>query len=459
MNPLIKYIFILLFLSTQTVAAPTKVGNGDDGTDLEGFQLITKGKLIQSQKLATTLLKQLNIQGIPGLGSLIPELENNKIYITNKNVSAERLEEMGAYHSGLEGLVYARTMPRPYAPTRFFPVANKLSMKQLISLHIHEALHRALPENINKNEKIVTKITLAITSPESSFDQVKQAVSNVAPQLLNLYNKETSKNLPQKHSRVNMPSTFGLSVTTFKQPKDTITKAFSLPINQMYKLSSHLYPFGSKLSALGIGIDITYLTTDSASLMGPLGLSARMLLWTVKKFDIEGYLQYNMNTLSNEEIQNSLLGRDVFKVGISMNKETKTSYLQNDLEHTSRSKVEEKIGNIDYVYNFEAITTIRIRAGYKGIKKMKIGILAEMLLSKDPEVKTLDSAVFSSGNERNRIFNVGSEFSYNFDSFIIEGYGKILLDSSAGSDLDQMGDLVGVGIGQGSMGINFKLIL
>jgi len=71
------------------------------------------------------------------------------------------LEDEGPFHVNLMGKVYARTFPEPHAATRFFPAAAKLDSEQLQALHIHEALHRALPDSVREDEAVVSEITLA----------------------------------------------------------------------------------------------------------------------------------------------------------------------------------------------------------------------------------------------------------------------------------------------------------
>jgi hypothetical protein len=56
---------LALTLFSYTVhSAPTKVGNGDDGSDLEGFNEITKGSIVDAKKEAMKLLQSLNIYGV-----------------------------------------------------------------------------------------------------------------------------------------------------------------------------------------------------------------------------------------------------------------------------------------------------------------------------------------------------------------------------------------------------------
>ena len=54
-----KLIIIALFIlvTNNLFAGPTKVGNGDDGSDLEGFELVTHGLLINTKIKALELLK------------------------------------------------------------------------------------------------------------------------------------------------------------------------------------------------------------------------------------------------------------------------------------------------------------------------------------------------------------------------------------------------------------------
>src|SRR5262245_2740168 len=140
-----KWSMMLLFFAAATSAASTtKVGNGDDGTDLEGATPITRGIIFETRAMAVANLKALNIQGVAGLGQVIPELERSDLLMCKADVAAMSTE--GSWESSEDSKqVYARTFPEPHAPTRFFPAALKLSRDQLIALHTHEALHRALP--------------------------------------------------------------------------------------------------------------------------------------------------------------------------------------------------------------------------------------------------------------------------------------------------------------------------
>lgn len=184
------------------------IGNGDNGDDLESYVEIKKGKIFTAKSKAVKLLKKFDTSTIDGLGTLLPEVENAKLYMTKKGLATKKPAELGAFTNDSQGLVYARTLPQPYAPTRFFPAATNLDDKQLITLHIHEALHRSLPDYIREDEKIVGEIAQTITSPEATKDQIKQIVSKYLqeptanPTVTNLSNRMI---MPHKDSRLLSP--------------------------------------------------------------------------------------------------------------------------------------------------------------------------------------------------------------------------------------------------------------
>src|SRR6186713_2286037 len=105
---LLLFTFAFTFLPSYAFSAPTKVGNGDDGSDLEGFSEITKGSIADSRKEAAKLLQSLNVPGVAGLGTLFPEVESTKLYLTKKDVDAVETTDSGAFHADMKGRVYAR---------------------------------------------------------------------------------------------------------------------------------------------------------------------------------------------------------------------------------------------------------------------------------------------------------------------------------------------------------------
>lgn len=169
-----KILFIIYLAGSLANASVTKVGNGNDGADLENLKIIKEGPILSARDQAVAWLKTLNVQGIAGLGRLIPEVEHSDLMMADKDAHPTGEAPGSIEISADQNLVYARTFAEPYAATRFFPAATKLTKEQLIALHIHEALHRALPENIRENEDIVSHLTMALTSPGANHDRVRQ---------------------------------------------------------------------------------------------------------------------------------------------------------------------------------------------------------------------------------------------------------------------------------------------
>lgn len=435
-------------------SGPIRVGNGDNGEDLQSFNPIKEGVIVETRGKAIKLLKSYNVHKIEGLGSLIPEVENTKLYMTKKGLTPAELAKLGAFNEDATGLIYARTMPRPYSPTRFFPAAMKLNEEQLVALHIHEALHRSLPDAIREDEQIASAITQSITEPNASFDSINGTVAKYmsSKSIQRESNNSESKIYVPKTSRLNNPSRLGLEFRIFEQDEDS-QLATGKSFKSMYILSSHLYPFGKNEKAIGIGFDASVVQTQDESFMGPLSISGRYKLYTHREFDIEGFAQMNLNTLSEEELKDSLMGRDTTTVGITLATQRDYFFLENDFFHTFESEVDKKIGNIDYIYTFGGITGINLRAGhfYKGFM---LGGFAEFLLSDN---FIIDGEDFKEQTGRNRIVSWGPHIEYRKDQYSLIFKGRFLLDATQNASYDYLSDLMGYGVGQGSVQTQFNV--
>lgn len=436
-----KYLLLTCLLIQVAIAGPTKVGNGDDGTDLENFFLLTRGKIVNAKRKALKHLKVLNISGVESLGSLIPELENSKLYMTKNNISATKLEELGAFHSGMDRYVYARTFPRPYAPTRFFPITKTLSEKQLISLHIHEALHRALPADFREDEKIVSEITLAITSPGATFDRV-QAISrkHLRPDLRSF--------LP---FRAQGPTTVSLAYYKFHAPDDGRENLFN-PLDEMYKLTSGFYPFRNKFSTLGFGLDFSFFKAGQDSYMGPLGLRLSMVLWTLKGFDIEAYSVWARDTGSSKEFRNSLSARDSFRVGFNFSKYHEDIFFKHSFEYIKQAEANKTFANVNYNYRYGSITTAKMMA-LKKINRWEFGSDLKLILTGDFRVQGTGIDIKTG---RNTILAVGPIIRWKRKRLQLSLISNFILTSSQETDFNTLGDIAGEGLGQGHLGFEMK---
>lgn len=448
------WLLTLNLILNNVFAGPVRVGNGDDGDDLQSFTLLTEGPIVESRRKAVELLKSYNIQKIEGLGALIPEVENTKLYMTKKGLSPKRLAELGAFTNDATGLVYARTMPEAYAATRFFPASKNLNESQLIALHIHEGLHRSLPYNIREDEQICSTITQAILAPETSRDKISKTVAKYVKKENHsgaVAQTKTKLYVPEK-SRLHRPSRLGLEYRRYQQDEES-KDVKSVGINSMYVLSSHLYPFGQNENAMGLGVDVSIVQTENENFMGPLSLSARYRLYTRRDFDIEGFAQLNMNSLSDDELKNSLMGRDTTKIGITLATRKDLFFIENDFSYILESQVEETIGNVDYTYTFGSIMGVNLRAGahYKGFM---LGGFAEILLSDNFIIEGGD---FQEDTGRTRIVSWGPHLEYRKNQYSLVVKGRFILDSTDDTSYDYLSDLMGYGVGQGSLQTQFNV--
>lgn len=446
-------LLLLTQVSFSAFAAPVIIGNGDDGEDLESYVQIKKGKIIETRFEAIQLLKKFEVNTIDGLGKLLPELENTKLYMTKQGLEVEELAELGAF-TREQGLVYARTLPTPYAATRFYPAAKNLNPEQLIPLHIHEALHRSLPAEIREDEKIVAEITSTITAPNTSKDRIAKTVrkyltytesSERQPQQII---RSSSRNYPQKESRLLNPSRFSLSMRNFEQSEEDQNNEFgNTGMKSLYLLSSHLYPFGEGAHALGLGLDFSYLKTDQDAYLGPLGISLRKLVWTRRNFDVEMFGRANFNTLSDEELKNSAIIRDTYKLGITFATRRDHFFIENDIEYTFASTISEEQLGINYNYNIGNIIGTRIKAGGR-LGNFIIGGDFELLLLDEYEIEGGD---FHEKKGRSRMVTVGPMVEYRTNQFSLGVKGRYILDSTEDINFNYMADILGQGSGQSSI--------
>lgn len=432
---------LFLVLHSLQINAATIVGNGDDGSDLEGSVPVTNGPIYEARAKALSLLQRLNVVGIPTLGTLIPEVAHSGLYLAKKDVNSALAADHG--HSDLRGQVFARTFARPHASTRFFPVAEKLDEAQLVALHIHEGLHRALPADVNEDESIVAAIALAITAPEATYDQVLKTVQTVIPKKV-LRKLETGRDEDSEEWRY---SNVG---TTFRQFFNT-SNAATFPIYRMQTVHSHIYPFGGIKTPVGFGIEFSAIQGEGNVIRsGPLGLSARMRILNKKGFEIGLLGNASLNTLSNEELKNSPYGRDVFTLGLSTRKNFDRFFVENVISVSAPGESRRTLGEgIEYKYSYGAIADVKIRAGTR-LGLFDFGGYLQMHLA---DYHRLEGGAFSFDSGRYQIFSGGPEVGFRLEPVTLTLNSRFLISSTKDANLDFLGNLMGAGVSQGSVGL------
>lgn len=430
-----------LWLVLQADAAVVRIGNGDEGSDLEGFSEVTSGAILKSRTEAVKLLKSLHVNGVKGLGALLPEVESTKLYVTKKDSLELDKVDQGSYHVDMKGRVYARTFAEPHAPTRFFPVSNHLDQEQLVALHIHEGLHRALPPEIRENESIVSDVTLAITSPDSSFDRVQSVVGKYVPQEAEGKTAPAKKEIPAS-SRVKNPSQFMYGYRNYFTPKNDTT----FLVNSMHVIGTELYPFGEENLVSGVGFELGLVNRPAKSMMGPLKINIASKMWSIREFDVGLWSTISLNTLSSEELKLSQYGRDNVHLGISIRKDLARFSVENIIGYTFASSSSQKIGLVEYTYEYGGVAEVSTHPAVN-FSSFHLGGFAELLLGS----YRVKGGAFDYNPGRYRILSAGPELEYQLDSVSFGLAGRFLLNATSDASYDSLGDLMGAGVAQGNV--------
>jgi len=419
-------------------SATVKIGNSNTGGDLEKLTPIGDGPIKVAQMEALNLLEKLNTSGIPGLGNLKPEIEKSETLLAEPVVNALAQDDYRPDHLPSDGQLYARTLPEPYAPTRFFPIATLLSKEQLVKLHIHEALHRALPEKFRTDESVVAQLVLVITDPSATFDNVRAECERILP----IQKKQIS------YRNDLFPSQIGYDLRQFSSASDD-----SFTLKRAHILKSYLYPFGNEENTFGLGIEFQMIEKNSDIESGPLTLSFRWNAVTGRLFNVDFYGSASLNTLSFQELKNSPYGRDIFSLGITLRRELEYVYFENSLSVRSGGSARQTLGFVEYTYDFGTVLDPSIHFG--GITgPFQYGANLSIFLS---DHFSVSGGSFPYEKGRFRVVTLGPEFSYRKDSLILTAAGRFILDSTKDADMGTLG-MVNEWIGRGGfeVGIGYR---
>lgn len=449
----LKKIYFLLGLTTllnthALQAGPYKVGNGDVGADLSGFEQVHVGILIKTQEKAAKLLKKLNVSQLPSLELLTPEVQKSDLYLIKSELSPERLKELGQWDDKSGHHVYARTLARPHAATRFFRQALDLNEDQLIALHIHEGLHRSLPRLVREDEKIVTKLTQLITAPAQTFDTLKRELPKVHS-IFDVYTDPADLAAAQNFH----PSYLLFGMSSYSSPEEAQTNRV-LPISRRYQFETVIYPFEdfNKLSNIGLGFQtsIIELNDDASNFFGPFSLTVQGKLWRLGRFDVSGFVRGTFNTFSEEKIEQSLEGRDYFTLGLNFNKKKNKYYFNHGIELLTKSEV--KTSNRRY--EIGNIAKFWLRAGKQLNRHFKIGGRGEIIYLDSFGVRDLGLEINKGGAQ---FLALGPEVNYQNKDYSLQLIGKYLLDTQQDDEYNYINDLFDNGQGQWKWSFNYLL--
>lgn len=431
--------FVILVSACMASASGTRVGNGDDGRDLEGLTPIESGIIFDSRAEAIRRLKALNVQGIQGLGALLPEIENSQMLLADRDVRPisndgewERSEDLSQ--------VYARTFAEPHSPTRFFPAALKLSREQLIALHTHEALHRALPADIREDENKVSMLTLALTSPSANFDRVNRVV------------KSTIQNTSHNESA----TTSGASRLTYVPPPNRDVEKTKFDLQTLgFMLNTGNYSVqklaveGSPLGILDLkgqavepqlGVSGMAVYGGGSYLMGPVSLSGRASMLSENK-KMGPMVQVNLKSLEEQGANLSVTNRDVYTLGFFYETQRPNSYVLTTTTYTLADSSVAGFGPYGAIWSADVILG-------KKWGRFNLGVKFDF----DHMQKTRVRDSFS-------LIQAGPDLSWKKGSFSINMTAGAVLNRRSNRTLKDLGDLAGHGDGyaQASIGIGYEI--
>jgi hypothetical protein len=449
-------MLLALMFSPVGWAATTIVGNGDVGNDLEGATALTDSDILEARDESVNRLKALNVSGVLGLGKLIQEIKTSELYMAKKDVLAELPSDQGSFHSNMGGKVFARTEAEPLASTRFFPIAEDLDENQLVALHIHEGLHRALDPKIREDESVVAQITLALTSPNSNFDHVQRKMEkiykdhSIRPPAEVPVMADTSIKI-EAPGRYQEPSQISYEFREFLKSDTT----FLQPPQRMHLLQSKMYAFGNDNHPLGLSMELSALQMGDEFLFGPLGIGAQMKAWSSRKFDVDIWSKISLQMLSNEELKKSPLGRDLLQIGVLFSRSSNHMYFENRWGLLIGSDAQQELGGVVYQYEYGTVLNAGIAGGFQ-IGGLKLGAFADLYLGDKFNVTSVDNSTFNESFGRYRIVSAGPQVSFRMKNFEAFGKAQFLLSQTEDADFNYVGDLLGPGVASGHWSAGFS---
>ena len=428
----------LLLVHAIAGASTTKVGNGDDGRDLEGGTPITSGIIFETRIEAIEALKKLNIQGVAGLGTLIPELEHSEMLMAAADTRPIAME--GDWERSQDGQrVFARTFAEPHAPTRFFPAAQKLTHEQLIALHTHEALHRALPASIREDEDKVSLLTMALTSPSATFDRVNRiAAESLREQPRSRRLWESSNSLTAALAPKTLPaptkSMAHIAHSTYFSEDRGVT--FSAQKLGLQSTPFGVFTVGNQAIEAVLSLDAFLVEVYGEVKMGPLSFTAKLPFRNESQSTYGPYAQFNLRSLETTAYGYPYADRDVFTLGGFFENESDRQSSSFLLTYTAKSASQPADGKS---HPIGSTWSAFAHEGFK-VRRLSIGGVFEFH-------HCLGTSRFA---DPFSILRAGPEIKWSNGSLTVGVSGVLSLNREIAT-LDDLGDLAGHGAGQSTL--------
>jgi len=451
--------FVLIVVSTTAFSATTKVGNGDDGKDLEGAEPIQSGILFETRKEAVQQLKALNIQGVYGLGNVVPELERSELIMATRDVHPISVE--GEWETSDDRhSVFARTFAEPYAPTRFFPAALKLSRQQLIALHTHEALHRALPPGIREDEEKVAMLTMALTSPSATFDRVNRiAVKTLQPHETLPASRVASTTLAQPELPVSLPpsakSQLSVNHTTYSGFQDSHVGTMNVEQLGLKFSPVGVHTVGGLPFESVVALDGNLVTFGRGSFAGPLSATAKFPVYYNSDMDFGPLVHVSTKSMQSD-YRWTIPDREIYTVGAFLDNRSATRYFSTAITYTLPGSWNETAGSQTLVsVNFNPILSMQFRTGIR-VGRFSFGGIFDVHHSQGYTNSDTQAPYYTppmANRDAFTILRAGPELNWDFGRVKASLAAEIKLNQEDAT-LDDLGDFAGHGSGTSSANVS-----
>jgi hypothetical protein len=451
-------------------ASVTKVGNGNDGADLEALSPINSGPIVEARVEALERLKNLNVIGVAGLGLLIPELERSEMLMAAQDVHPTG-EPAGVLEiSPDRSQVYARTFAEPYAATRFFPAALKLKRDQMVALHIHEALHRSLPAAVRENEDVVMHITMALTSPGANHDRVRQVVGlYVRPIPVPVTLQARLPRAPETPLPADSKSKFALNfesylITAYPRPN---YQQFSQGLDFSTSLGGY-QRLGSLALEPNFRVRMKMMSAPGviSSLLGPSAFDLAARTTSASGALSSAFVRFSAKSLN--AYQKDTFNRDIWTIGLSHQRKSRRSYLEAQAFYSLSSTVpnygySDQYSSTSGDMKYLPILSLVAHGGWT-LKKWRLGGLAELHAS-DGHILNAKYIGYDGGLFRNyrsklapfRLIVMGPEFGFHGDFYQFKMYVKHVLNPGSAT-LTDLGDIMDRGAGNSTLGLTLATL-
>ena len=130
-----------------------------------------------------------------------------------------------------------------------------------------------------------------------------------------------------------------------------------------------------------------------------------------------------------------------------MKRDARHFYMENVLSYSGESSSKQTLGQIQYTHTYGAITAATVHMGgrYAGVE---CGGFAEAALA-DPY--RVQGGAFQTDSGRYRIITAGPELAYSQGPLRAAVSARWVVDATNNASLDDLGDMMGQGLGQGSV--------